>query len=71
MKYLPALSTFSDTSVDVASLKTYLLDCPRYLDCGYETGASDYAKDLLNRMDFFEFHLRRLRWSGLSAHGFA
>lgn len=53
------LTTFTQTTVDVASVEEFLLGIPRYREAGYEMKVSACAGRLLHRTDSFEFELRQ------------
>lgn len=53
------LTTFTQTTINVASVEDFLLGIPRYREAGYEMNVSAYAGRLLHRTDSFEFELRQ------------
>lgn len=48
-----------DAKIDQKKLTGFAFTNPYYLGWAYELDMSEYLKDSLNRLDFFEFHYRR------------
>lgn len=53
------LQTVFSPEVDTKQVVKVLIAFPEYLNVAYKMDTSEHIKDLMNHLDFFEFHFRR------------